>query len=411
MTAISQGGAAQRVKVITAADLKANGGSYALEGRPPLAVYGVLEAETKAQGGQFAVEGNIAQPVYIVESPDGTVTGNVPVPMIAVEGGLAVGNVAIPVYVVGGSLGGLDPVTNLALTIGNAPANDEIDATWDAVSGAMGYEIEYSDDGVAWTPVDTTAGTTYSLTSADYDVDAVTHYVRVRAVNGGGESEWEQATISGLLVELVAYWTMNEDSGNPRESSVGTDDMTEIDPPVSAAAGKIGNAVSLSGAGTKCLWLASPSFTLSGDFSLASWLKPAVITDSHHILDRRQSTSSWTLLQEATTFRWYGASSVASPATISAGTYYHVYMDYQASGTLSGISVNNETLVTANSAQTNGAGPITFGAFRGDDGAGAPNVLYIGDIDETGIWNRRLSVAQRTYLFNSGNGRTYPFNV
>jgi hypothetical protein len=60
MTVQSTGGPAKRVKVIADSDLKQNGGGYVLEGRIPLAVYGVSEAETKAQGGQFAVEGNIA---------------------------------------------------------------------------------------------------------------------------------------------------------------------------------------------------------------------------------------------------------------------------------------------------------------------------------------------------------------
>ena len=107
MTAISNGGPAQRVKVLTDADLKANGGDYYLEGRPPVAVYGVVDAETKAQGGQFAVMGNVRQPVYVVDPPDGVGEATIaPIPMIAVDSGLAMGNVAIPVYVVGGSLPG-----------------------------------------------------------------------------------------------------------------------------------------------------------------------------------------------------------------------------------------------------------------------------------------------------------------
>jgi hypothetical protein len=109
MTAISNGGAAKRVTVIDASDLKANGGAYSLEQRAPVRVYGVTDADTKAQGGAYAVEGNVAMPVYVVGSAEPEEATIAPIPMIGVTGALTAGSVATPVIVVGGSLPGGDP--------------------------------------------------------------------------------------------------------------------------------------------------------------------------------------------------------------------------------------------------------------------------------------------------------------
>ena len=46
----------------------------------------------------------------------------------------------------------------------------------------------------------------------------------------------------------------------------------------------------------------------------------------------------------------------------------------------------------------------TLGCFAG-------NIFYTGQIDEVGIWTRALSQADLTYLYNNGNGITYPFSV
>lgn len=420
MTAISQGGAAKRVKVLTAADLKANGGSYALEGRPPLAVYGVSEAETKAQGGQFAVEGNIAQPVYIVDTPDGAVTGNVPVPMIAVEGALAVGNVAIPVYVVGGSLGGLDPVTNLTLAIGNAPANDEIDVSWDAVTGATLYRIRYSTDGVDWTEIDTTAGTTYTLTSADFDIDAVTHYVEVRAENGGGESEWAQETISGLLVSLVAYWTMNEDSGT-RADSAGDNDLTDNNT-VGAVPGIIGNAALFVAANNEYLECADDvALNIGGgDFSIQAWHREetASPTEFQGIMgkDHFGVGREWLMQYEfsANTIQFYlfdagggVAGNVASAGGLTRDVRRHVMITR--SGAALAMRLNNGT--ATNGTVTGTPVSSTSLNFRiGSDNLGSSSALN-GDVDEVGIWKgRELSVAQRAAIYNGGAGLAYPFS-
>jgi len=270
MTAISNGGAAQRVKVLQASDLKANGGAYSLEGRIPIAVYGVVDAETTAQGGDYVVMGNVAQPVYVVDAPGGAIEATIaPTPMIAVDG-LTMGNVAIPVYVVGGSLGGLDPVQNLALSITGA-AFDTITAEWDAVDGATDYEIEYSPDGVTYTPVGTTALLTFDIEDTDYVLNVDTHYVRVRAVGG---SDWTVAPIDDLLLYLVAGWLATRVSGNWADS-IGSNDGVQ-NGTIGTVAGLFGTANRLESANNEYFLIASPTAELdvvSGDYSTVAWIR------------------------------------------------------------------------------------------------------------------------------------------
>ena len=68
-------------------------------------------------------------------------------------------------------------------------SNGNIVASWDAVAGATGYHVVYSDDGKAsWTRVATDhSGTSYNITGADA---SLTYVVGVQAVNTAGGSGW-----------------------------------------------------------------------------------------------------------------------------------------------------------------------------------------------------------------------------
>ena len=71
-------------------------------------------------------------------------------------------------------------------------------ASWDAVTGATGYDVRYSsDDGATWTQAATNrTETTYTLAEADY---VLAYVIGVRAVNAGGESAWtNSATVPAV---------------------------------------------------------------------------------------------------------------------------------------------------------------------------------------------------------------------
>lgn len=409
MTAISNGGAAQRVKVLTDADLKANGGQYALEGRPPVAVYGVTDAETVAQGGQFVVMGNVAQPVYVVDAPDGVVEGNVPIPMIAVEGGLTLGGPAIPVYVVGGSLGGgLDPVGNLTLEVTGADF-DVIAASWDAVTGATEYDVEYSPDGITYTPVDATPLLTYDITDSDYDVDVAIHYVRVRASNGSVDSDWVVVELDGWKINVGFYVKFEETSGNRIDTVqglVGTDNNT-----VGSTTGIIGNAAQFVGASSEYLSFANnPAFSIGdGDFTIRAWIR----TNTGGASDQWAlgKLEEWTLsTREGDSygfiFRLYNGSGIVASvvsAPTSVNTLYRV-VAYRSNDELHLIVDNGTPLMDGiPSPALASVNPLEVGRWNIAGG------LYLtGIVDELAVCKGRAwSTDQITQDWNSGAGRTY----
>lgn len=82
------------------------------------------------------------------------------------------------------------PVSNLAAAIGT-PANGlehHMDVTWDALPGATGYDIEYSNNGSSWTSLGSTATNSYDHNFGDNPNVAM--YYRVRAKDASTTCAW-----------------------------------------------------------------------------------------------------------------------------------------------------------------------------------------------------------------------------
>lgn len=407
MTPISTGGAAKRVKVIEASDLKANGGAYALEGRAPVRVYGVTDAETKAQGGAYAVEGNVAMPVYVVgtaEPVEGTVA---PMPMIGVLGTLAAGNVATPVIVVGGVLGLVPPLAPTNLTAAPTGTNNlHVLLDWDAPADTDEYDIEYSTDGVSYAPLITVTAPTTTYTHTTPTLDAVRHYYRVRGVNAAGDGAWATATIAGLLLGLMSYWTLNEVSGS-RADSVGGNTLSDINT-VGSTVGKISNAAAMVAASSEYLTIAAPvNINFSGSFSAWGWMRATSLATLQHLFDRRNmpTDNGYAFVMQATTPRWFiGSSFINWGSALSTGVWYFVYCEYNATAQNIGLSINAGTMLTA----AHLTAPVHTGALS-IGSRGATDRFFNGAADEWGLAARRLSTAQIAALYNAGAGLTYPF--
>lgn len=297
------------------------------------------------------------------------------------------------------------PVTNLQLAI-TGTNKETITATWDIVTGATIYEIEYSDDGVSYTPVDTTALLTFDIEDTDYDPDVVTHYVRVRAVGG---DDWTVETISGLMVNLVAFWEMDEASGNRVDRVAGlilTDSGT-----VGSATGLItalaadldgSNRLSISdnatismGAGVRCTFM--------------GWVYPES-ADGNFFTKR-----SDTVLEYINRFQGGNFQFIASPDGSGSGLGFVATPEPALNAWAMYCARYTGTAITANI--NNGTEATT--AYSTDIFNGATS-LYVGDIpavgegydgrvNPVGIWKRALSASQQTDFYNGGTGKNYPF--
>ena len=296
---------------------------------------------------------------------------------------------------------------NLALSITGA-ARDVITATWDAVSGATTYEVEYSDDGVTYTPVDTTALLTYGVTSADYDVSAALQYVRVRAVGG---VDWAVKSIYSHLLNTPVLWTMDEASGDALDS-IGTNALVDFNT-VGATVGKLNGARRFLSANSEYFEIDSNAAVGVGDedFTFAFWLYRASGMGGGEVPFAKWDgvgAGPYVLLQSSGAIRFQlhgGGGDIIqdSVATITFDAWNLVILKHNVTTNLTTIKINALTAETkATGASLDG---ITAQAF--DIGRWGGGQYFNGDIDQFLICKREWSAAQDTAYYNSGNGLSY----
>jgi hypothetical protein len=220
-----------------------------------------------------------------------------------------------------------------------------------------------------------------------------------------------------LADDLISYWTFDnaDTSGTTAIDSTGTNNGT-IDGATTGVAGKIAQAYDFDGATnyvntnyapanvnngyTICLWFDSDDATISArqdifgetGTNVADW-RLSIETDEQAQVRIRDDTLSLTTLEGTTTVAGNGWHYICSTYN-ETSTTAHLYIDG---------SQQDSDAATLNSDFT----PIWdfFIGARNDGGNDANN--FDGTIDEVGIWNRALSPAEVTLLWNGGNGNPY----
>lgn len=226
---------------------------------------------------------------------------------------------------------------------------------------------------------------------------------------------------SSLLTDLVAYWKLEEASGN-RADSLGFSNLAPTNTPGNAA-GKQGNGLSLVAASSQYLSVASNSNLVLGDFdfTVAGWVNLTTVTGSSKSGIAKWNTTA--LSKEfsvgyyntgVTKFQFYISGNGVTAASVSAGTpnpavagtWYFVLSYHDAASNVIGISVDNATATTA--AHTTGcyvgSSALNLGTIADPLGEYG-NGVY----DEFGIWKRLLTATEKSALYNGGFGTTYPF--
>lgn len=202
---------------------------------------------------------------------------------------------------------------------------------------------------------------------------------------------WEEhgAAAPNLSSGLTHYWLLGEASGAARADSVGALTLSELAGGVARATGISGNGASFTGAeflGNLTANIDTSSFTLSVWVKASSGLATLVWTP--HIIIYKASSLG---------VRVEGA--VLGTGPTYNNTWQHVLV--WGDGSNASVSINGAAAVTA--AYTPGSGAQTL--FLND-----PDDSVVGVVDELAIWNRPLSAAERTLLYNGGTGTFYPFS-
>lgn len=223
-----------------------------------------------------------------------------------------------------------------------------------------------------------------------------------------------------LTDNLVAYWTLDESSGN-RADSVGSSTLTDNNT-VLAATGKQGNGADFERDNSEYLSCADNAAVSTGDVDVtwAFWFNSESSGDRVLLSKWNGSTNDREYIIEIDATDIYFSVSASgtgtgaqvsstSLANISTGTWYFVVCWHDATANTINMKVNNGTTDSASwsGGIRDGGGAFNIGARA--DGGGAP--YFDGIIDEVGIWKRVLTSDEMTTLYNGGTGTTYPFTV
>ncbi len=293
-------------------------------------------------------------------------------------------------------------------------STSRIDLAWtDNADDETEQRIYRSPDNITFTLLDTIAADleTYSDTTI---TAGTTYYYKVGAYNAGGEALSSAVSANTLTLSLISYWKLEEASGT-REDSVGSNDLSPTNAPTNAP-GRLGNAAAFVGASSQQLSVASNATLQSGniDHAVAAWVYPASLTGLQVVVAKANGDSAnppdgyeWSLylngdkcvflISKVTGGSGNNTSSVTSDATLTANAWNYVEGYYDDAGTL-GVVVNGTVKTDASlTVPGTSTGSLRIGAIQA-------TYYLTGRVDEVGFWKRLLTSAERSALYNSGNG-------
>ena len=226
-----------------------------------------------------------------------------------------------------------------------------------------------------------------------------------------------------LLDDLVSWWALDEESGVRADSVIATgNDLTDNNT-VGFDTGVVNNAALFDAGADETLsitngdqtglnfgdtdysgsfWVNWTAFDV-GAFFLLTKADDAGNDKSYQLFHRGSVAGSELRLSVGD-----GGSSTIGTATTTAtftstGVWYHVFWYHSATDNEVGIIINDGTPDTA---ATSGAAGDSAQDFVLGGRQTAPE--HRGLLDEVGIWNRKLTAAEITELYNSGSGIGYP---
>jgi len=212
---------------------------------------------------------------------------------------------------------------------------------------------------------------------------------------------------AALIDDLIAYYKFDESSGDVIDSYGNNDGIA--DGPTPEATGKINTAYNFTTDGELNMSDAISNISTTHDFTVSLWVKPDTIAFAYTILMSSQSGNGLSIIIRSEgicagvgTPTWISGS--RKTGAVSAGNWYFVVYTFDESAGAGVLLINNVAQGYAKDAlNPGGTGFIVGNRVIG----GFP---FDGIIDEVSIWGRILTSDEKTELYNSGVGLTYPFS-
>lgn len=254
------------------------------------------------------------------------------------------------------------------------------------------------------------------------------HFLRRGRRYAIGDYSSAYTLISNLNINLVAYWKMEELTGQTRlDSTTNGNNLPQVGTVVQAG-GRIGFSASSNG-GSAALETSSTNFNTfwpviqPGDsFTISSWLLWVAIpgTGFHGVISHWGPTNAiisyflWFPNNGTLTINFTAANGTStqswalSPQPLTA-TWYHMAFGYDnATQTVwsqwNGSTTRQSFPLVGIFKPTTGTAYFDLMKYNGDNG---PCNMFV---DETGWWRRTLSTTEIALLYNNNAGITYPFN-
>lgn len=213
-----------------------------------------------------------------------------------------------------------------------------------------------------------------------------------------------------LRTNLLSYWNLEEASGI-RKDMIGTNDLTE-NVALPNATGISGNAAGFTAASTQTLRNINPAtLQLSNvDFTTVGWIYFSAATvngmwGKGNSGNGNLLNQEWSLIEVTSRVNFNIGNGVSATTTVSSvplvtGQWYFVAAWWDKAAQRAYVSVNNGTADSI----ANLTGPAANG-WEYSTGRTVDHFLD-GRIDSVGVWNRLLTPAELTWLYNNGNGRS-----
>jgi len=212
----------------------------------------------------------------------------------------------------------------------------------------------------------------------------------------------------------ISYWKLNESSGNASDS-VGSNTGTNTS--VTYSAGKMSNGADFNGT-TSRLNIPTTGLAPTTAVSFSCWVKCSSYTTRQSLLVKSDGVGSSTTAfafevgnasGKSTMVISNGSSQVQtnSSASLTTGVWTHLAFTYD--GTNQRLYIDG-SLDTSNTSGIGNVNNITQTTALGYYGSLA-GITLNGSLDEAGFWNVALTASEITDLYNSGNGKSYPFGT
>jgi Tfp pilus assembly protein PilV len=228
---------------------------------------------------------------------------------------------------------------------------------------------------------------------------------------GQGNSFPFFSSVSSLCSGIVSYWTMDQTSGDVLDSISGN---TGASPGTTSVGGRVTNARSFGGSDYINV-TNNTTLQLTSAFTLSTWIKVTSNTAQQEIIGKWNTSGSGSQgyilrLESNGKLGGYACASscsvVTGTTTVTTNAWHHVVFTFD--GVNTGKLYLDNSLDNTNSSMqtpTSGTNNLSIGGRPSSN----PGLYINGIIDEVGIWNKALTLADITTLYNCGAGNSVPF--